>query len=156
VGVKRVLLVEKRCLGCEECLEACKRENGIALNYVVWVKKFYPVQLHCAHCTDAPCQRVCPESAIKMNKHGAMIIDDSLCINCGYCVLACPFGIPKLGTDGKIMKCNLCSDRLDDGDLPACVAACPTGALVYQEYEEYGEARRARTALRVLEAGEVI
>ena len=152
---KKVYLIPNRCLGCEECIEACAKEHDwIANNYVEWIDLVYPVQMHCTHCTDAPCARVCPVDAIKITREGAMIIDESVCIGCGNCALVCPFGIPKFNTTTKkVVKCDMCIDRQREGKDPACVENCPTHALVFAEVDVFEEERRRRAAKRILETG---
>jgi len=150
--VKKVFVIPDRCMGCEECIEACAREHGgIALNYIVPVKKLYFMPIRCAHCADAPCLRVCPTDAIAMNEFGAIVIQKEKCIGCGFCLLVCPFGVPRTGPDGKMMKCELCSDKLRNGEIPACVESCPTDALVFEEDIEYGGRKRERIAQKLIE-----
>ena len=152
---KKVYLVPNRCLGCEECIEACAKEhNWDSRNYVEWIDMVYPVQMHCQHCSDAPCARVCPVDAIKTTEDGAVIIDEPVCIGCGNCALVCPFGIPQFSYSArKTVKCDQCVDRQRDGREPACVENCVTHALVFSEIGEYEEEKRKRAANRILEAG---
>ena len=84
----------------------------------------------CMHCTDAACVKVCPTGALYRTSYGTVGLKASLCIGCKECVIACPFDIPRYdaATD-KISKCDLCLTRLKADQLPACVKACPTGAL---------------------------
>ena len=82
------------------------------------------------HCEDAPCLLACPTGAIR-REAGAQVVgvDAGLCIGCHSCSIACPFGVPRFGTDGKMQKCDLCNERLKCGLEPACVRVCPTRAL---------------------------
>lgn len=152
---KKVYLIPNRCLGCEECIEACLKEHDWdARNYVEWIDMVYPVQMHCYHCVDAPCERVCPVDAIKTTEEGAVVIDDIVCIGCGSCALVCPFGIPRFSdATKKVIKCDQCIDRQREGREPACVENCGLHALVFAEIDEYEEEKRKRTARRILEAG---
>jgi Fe-S-cluster-containing dehydrogenase component len=114
----------------------------------------YPVQMHCSHCVDAPCARVCPVDAIKTTEEDAIVIDEAVCIGCANCALVCPFGIPRFsGSTKKVVKCDLCIDRLREGKEPACVENCPVHALVFVDIEEYETQKRERAARRILEAG---
>jgi Fe-S-cluster-containing dehydrogenase component len=152
---KKVYLIPNRCLGCEECIEACAKEHEwAARNYVEWIDMVYPVQMHCSHCVDAPCARVCPVDAIKTTEEDAIVIDEAVCIGCANCALVCPFGIPRFsGSTKKVVKCDLCIDRLREGKEPACVENCPVHALVFVDIEEYETQKRERAARRILEAG---
>jgi len=152
---KKVYLLPNRCLGCEECIEACAKEHEwVQRNYVEWIDLVYPVQIHCSHCVDAPCARVCPVDAIKTTEEEAIIIDEAVCIGCGSCALICPFGIPKFNdSTKKVVKCDLCIDRQREGKEPACVENCSTHALMFLEIEEIEAPKRERVARRLLDAG---
>jgi Fe-S-cluster-containing dehydrogenase component len=100
----------------------------------------------CMHCADpvAPCAQVCPALAILITPEGVVQqADPSRCIGCRNCVYACPFGVPKMDIEARLMKkCNLCYDRTAQGLKPWCAQACPTQALWYGEYEEFSALRR--------------
>ena len=97
----------------------------------------------CMHCNEAGCQKACPESAIYYTEFNTVNIDPDKCVGCGYCVQGCPFDVVKLATyqdeNGKeyrkAQKCTMCIDRLEEGLRPACVTACHTNCLVYDEKE---------------------
>jgi formate dehydrogenase iron-sulfur subunit len=152
---KKVYLQPYHCLGCEECVEACAKEHGWESNsYVAWVDLVYPVSMRCQHCEDPACLRACPVDAIKVSKEYGVQVDDRVCIGCGSCVVACPFGIPKLSAaTGKMVKCDLCADRQKQGLDPACVANCPYGALVLTDLAEVADARKEKTAQRMIQVG---
>jgi formate dehydrogenase iron-sulfur subunit len=86
----------------------------------------------CMHCTDAACVKVCPSGALQYTEYGTVAINNERCIGCKECVTACPFDIPRYdrATD-KITKCDLCLTRIQAALEPACVKACPTGALKF-------------------------
>ncbi len=108
-----------------------------------------PVPLLCNHCDNPPCVRVCPTRATWRRTDGIVMMDWHRCIGCRYCVAACPYGsrsfnwvdprphIPEVNrsyptrTRGVVEKCTFCEERLAHGKLPACVEACPYGALVF-------------------------
>ena len=93
------------------------------------------VKRNCMHCVDPNCVSACPVSALTKDPvTGAVRYNPDACIGCRYCQLACPFNIPKFEYDKpfpKIVKCEMCSDRLAEGAIPACCEACPTGASLF-------------------------
>ncbi len=85
----------------------------------------------CKHCVHAGCLEACPTGAIVRTEFDTVVIQQDICNGCGYCVPACPFGVPQLDhADGRARKCTLCYDRLLDGMEPACAKACPTDSIV--------------------------
>jgi formate dehydrogenase iron-sulfur subunit len=101
----------------------------------------------CKHCVHAGCLDACPTGAIIRTEFGSVVIQDDVCNGCGYCVPACPFGVPQLShADGGSHKCTLCYDRLRGGLAPACATACPTGSIRFGPVEELRGAGRERVA----------
>lgn len=99
---------------------------------------FYSVS--CMHCADAPCVMGCPCGClVKDPETGFTLYDNTNCISCHSCAMACPYGVPTFGTDGKMRKCDACIERQKAGMKPACVKICPTGALVLLTEEEWLE-----------------
>lgn len=97
----------------------------------------------CKHCTEAPCQEVCPTGSLIRNEFDDVYVQQDICNGCGYCVVACPFGVlGRSEEDGKAHKCTLCYDRQKDGIEPACAKACPTDSIQFGPVEELR--RRAR------------
>ncbi len=91
----------------------------------------------CKHCVHAGCLEACPTGAIIRTEFDTVVIQQDVCNGCGYCVPACPFGVPELSAlDGKAHKCTLCYDRLGDGLEPACAKACPTDAIQFGLVDE--------------------
>jgi formate dehydrogenase iron-sulfur subunit len=89
----------------------------------------------------------CPTGAIIRTEFNTVVIQDSVCNGCGYCVPACPFGVPQLDhNDGGSHKCTLCYDRLLGGLAPACAKSCPTGSIKFGIVEDLREEGRARVA----------
>jgi formate dehydrogenase iron-sulfur subunit len=95
----------------------------------------------CMHCADPGCLKACPApGAIVQYANGIVDFQEENCIGCGYCIAGCPFDIPRISKrDSKAYKCTLCSDRVAVGLEPACIKACPTGALVWGTKEDMKE-----------------
>ena len=104
----------------------------------------------CLHCADAACLEVCPQTncIYKDTKSGnSIVLNDARCIGCLYCVYVCPFSIPRYNPETRtVYKCTRCYDKVSasDSHLPACVQACPSGALSFGDYEEIGALARKR------------
>ena len=145
---------EDKCCACSACVIGCIDQNdiGIREGELPFRKTFDNEvdlpdgELYCAylsaacmHCTDAPCIAACPVGCLKKNPEtGFTIYDNTNCIGCKSCALACPFGAPRYRkTDGKMVKCDGCNERVKNGLKPACVRACPFGALTCVTEEEY-------------------
>ncbi len=113
------------------------------------------IKKQCMHCVDPNCVSVCPVSALKKHpKTGIVHYNPDLCTGCRYCMVACPFNVPKYDYDnplGQIHKCELCNQpgvaRLDSGGLPGCVEVCPTGAVIFGTREDLLAEARRRLAL---------
>jgi formate dehydrogenase iron-sulfur subunit len=100
----------------------------------------------CKHCVNAPCQEACPTGAIIRTEFDTVYVQQDICNGCGYCIVACPFGVIARDERGdhKAHKCTLCYDRLKDGMEPACAKACPTDSIVFGEVAELKAAARKR------------
>ena len=98
----------------------------------------FGMPLQCRHCEDARCISVCPVKAIsRVSPDSPVLLDADRCTGCQFCLLACPFGIIDLSREGKaVVKCDLCIQRTEAGERPACVEACPTGAIQLVELDE--------------------
>ncbi len=113
------------------------------------------IKRSCMHCVDAGCVSVCPVSAmLKDDVTGIVSHDKDRCIGCRYCVVACPYNVPRFEIDeafGQIQKCQFCNqpgvERLDKGMLPGCVEVCPTGATLFGSRKELLQEARRRLAL---------
>ena len=107
----------------------------------------------CKHCTHAACLDVCPTGALFRTEFGTVVVQDDVCNGCGYCVVACPFGVierrtgdPDTPNVGLAQKCTLCYDRLGAGMTPACAQACPTESIQFGDLDELRERATARLA----------
>lgn len=97
------------------------------------------VKRQCMHCQDPSCLSVCFAKAFHITEQGAVQYNPELCVGCRYCMIACPFDIPKYEWEKvmpSVMKCQFCSSKLADGEAPACASVCPTNALVFGDREE--------------------
>jgi Fe-S-cluster-containing dehydrogenase component len=130
-----------RCVGCAACAVACRLENGWPSD-APW-RRVLPLNLRrhpggptyffsvaCHHCEEPACLKSCPSVAYEKRTDGSVIHREERCLGCRYCEMACPFGAPRYdAARGIVRKCDLCRHRLDAGEQPACVVACPTEAL---------------------------
>jgi formate dehydrogenase iron-sulfur subunit len=163
-----IVIDTSKCTACRGCQTACKQWNSLSaeqtectgsyenppnLSYNTYTRiRFNEVenggeiswffgQHRCMHCADAGCIKACPvPGAITRDAKGAVVINQTLCTGCKYCVFGCPFDVPrydganaeKFGVD-KAFKCTLCFDRQAMGMQPACTKTCPTGALSFTD-----------------------
>jgi Fe-S-cluster-containing dehydrogenase component len=158
VAVKTLFIDPSRCIGCRACEAACREcdsHKGESMIMVDFIERAWSVATQptvCMHCEDpvAPCAQVCPVMAILVTPEGVVQqADPSRCIACRNCVYACPFGVPKIDVEARLMKkCNLCYDRTSQGLQPWCAQACPTQAIWYGDYEAFASQRRGRAVDR--------
>lgn len=121
-----------KCSGCGLCESVCASggaQQGAPRSPRVHVLRSAApgtsFAILCQHCLDPQCLKACPNGAISKGKDGIVRMDKTLCVNCGMCVAACPEAAPLRDALGEVVKCDLC------GGSPACVEACPNGALTY-------------------------
>jgi Fe-S-cluster-containing dehydrogenase component len=138
-----IVFDSKKCIGCHSCEVACQLENdappGVQLRWVkTHVTGTFPscsplfISTACFHCSDPACVSACPAGALLRRADGVVEHVRSRCIGCGYCVQTCPFHVPKFSPVQRTMrKCSFCTQRIDQGKSPACVAKCTTGALAF-------------------------
>ncbi len=99
----------------------------------------------CKHCQRAGCLEACPTGAIIRTEFDSVYVQPDVCNGCGYCVVACPFGvIDRRGDDGRAWKCTLCYDRQRGGMEPACAKACPTSSIQFGDVDELRRRAEAR------------
>ncbi|MEL7566339.1 MAG: 4Fe-4S dicluster domain-containing protein [Dehalobacterium sp.] len=133
-----------KCSACGACAIACMDQNDIDIKngqmpFRVVVDyedregkeiRYTYASISCMHCNDAPCVRSCPTGCIiKDAATGLTVYDHTKCVGCHSCAMACPYGVPTFGMDGKMQKCDGCFERIKHGMEPACCRACPVGAL---------------------------
>ena len=140
-----------RCSGCDTCVAACKHENNVPLgeywnrvNVVgpsgEWPRiEQYWLPTQCQQCENAPCIAACPTGAsYRDEENGLVLIDKETCIGCQACMDACPYGARSYNEDLNVVeKCTCCVQRLHEGEKPACVATCCTGARVYGDLDDH-------------------
>ena len=157
-----------KCIGCEECVTACRKANHLPREKPWrWVEKIDDLssarwttveRIHspagdrflrkqCLHCLDPSCVSVCIVGALKKTPEGPVIYDRDICIGCRYCMIACPWEIPRYSWEDSvpyIQKCHMCYERvLTEGRPPACVEACPVDATIFGDRDELlAEAKR--------------
>ena len=164
-----------KCTGCRGCQLACKQWNDLpaeqsenwgsyqnprTLNANTWLLlRFDEIDAgddgvkwifrndSCMHCTDAACVRVCPSGALTHTKYGTVALNQKICIGCRECVSACPFDVPQYDAKKEtVAKCDMCFARLEIDLEPACVKACPTGALQFGDEKEMRNIIKKRLA----------
>jgi Fe-S-cluster-containing dehydrogenase component len=156
VPAEKVFFIDPgRCIGCQACIQACtecdthRGHSMIQVDYIDRSSSTQTVPVVCMHCDSPTCAEVCPADAIKRTGDGVVqTARKPRCIACNNCVLACPFGVPKMNTRMNLMmKCDMCYDRTSVDLKPMCASVCPSQALFYGTREEIEQLRpRSRPA----------
>jgi formate dehydrogenase iron-sulfur subunit len=154
----RAILVDiTKCIGCRSCEQACKEVHAFpkdteaklsttALTVIEEHGDKY-VRRMCMHCQDPACASACLVGTLKKTALGPVTYDKSKCIGCRYCLVACPFSVPRYEWTKLapyVKKCDMCAVRQENGLAPACVEACPTGASIVGWREEMLEEAQRR------------
>ena len=158
---RHFFLDPNRCIGCQACVQACTEcdtHKGHAMIHLEYINRSLSVQttpVVCMHCDSPTCAEVCPADAIKRTEDGVVqTARKPRCIACNNCVLACPFGVPKMNSDYELMmKCDMCYDRTSVGKKPMCATVCPSGALFFGSEEEVRQLRPASTPVQRFQFG---
>src|SRR6266487_2016898 len=147
---KAILYDSTLCIGCKACESACAERWGLPYNEKIAAEerisahKLTAVETHgerfgrklCMNCLQPACASVCPVGALQKTALGPVTYDASKCMGCRYCMVACPFSVPKYEWGKlvpKMQKCTMCPDRVAQGKLTACAEICPTGATKFGE-----------------------
>lgn len=175
-GSQGVLHDTVLCVGCRSCEKACNEVNHlpppekpftdmtvmnekrrpddraftIVNKYADPAAPGKPVfrKIQCNHCLEPACASACFVRAFKKTPEGAVVYDESVCVGCRYCMVACPFNVPAYEYDRvlepRVVKCTMCHPRIKEGKLPGCVEVCPTGALVFGKRDDLIKIARER------------
>jgi formate dehydrogenase iron-sulfur subunit len=161
--MKAILHDVTRCRGCMKCVKACADANGsdadrecrtllrkdLSADRLTTVERTPEgrfVRQQCRHCLEPSCASACLVGAIRKSSEGPVVYDASKCIGCRYCMLACPFGVPRYewkSVTPIMRKCGMCHDRPGG---PACVEACPYEATIHGDRDELLRVARERIA----------
>ncbi len=142
-STRSILVDITKCIGCKSCEQACKEVHGFPMESeaklsttaltVVEEHGDRFVRRMCMHCQDPACASACLVGALKKTAAGPVTYDASKCIGCRYCLVACPFNVPKYEWAKLVpfvKKCDMCAERQLKGQQPACVEACPVQASI--------------------------
>jgi formate dehydrogenase iron-sulfur subunit len=154
---RAVLVDTTRCIGCRACEAACAEANNLAgppgpgasdifearrttgtrtftvVNRVSASPERF-VKTQCMHCVEPGCATACPARALEKTAAGPVVYHPERCLGCRYCMLSCPFDVPKYEYESPspyVKKCEFCAERQAQGLEPACTSVCPTGALTF-------------------------
>jgi len=142
-NTRAILIDVTKCIGCRSCEQACKQIHGFPLDTeaklsptaltVVEERGDHFVRRMCMHCQDPACASACLVGALKKTAAGPVTYDGAKCIGCRYCLVACPFSVPRYEWSKLVpyvKKCDMCAARQAKGEQPACVEACPVQASI--------------------------
>ncbi|MGE5395142.1 MAG: 4Fe-4S dicluster domain-containing protein [Candidatus Saccharibacteria bacterium] len=170
VEFRGMLYDSTRCAGCQECEKVCAKAHGLpeptetpeagkirktsdtrrsVINAFTTANGEVYMKNQCMHCNEPACAAACLTEAMHKTKEGPVIWRGEKCMGCRYCMVSCPFDIPKFeyfSTNPKIQKCDLCYDRLLEGKIPVCAENCPAEALKFGTRRELIAEARKRIA----------
>jgi len=158
---KAILYDATLCIDCKQCEQACADHNKLPYDEtvaaedhqsdhkftVVLAKNDKFMRRLCMHCEEPTCASVCPVAALRKTPEGPVVYDEDRCMGCRYCMLACPFGVPRYEWTKllpRVRKCDMCSERTLAGRPTACAEFCPTEATLFGERDELVRIAEAR------------
>ncbi len=156
---RKIFFHPERCMLCQSCVLACEMDSLEVLNpreipldkaphrrLRLTFSRGTPWVWRCQHCTSAPCVEACVTGSLVNEEERGVIHHPETCIGCGSCILVCPYeGLRYDEKEGRVAKCNLCLDK----EIPPCVAACPTRALVFEDLYSFVQTIRKRMAVQI-------
>jgi len=145
-----------KCIGCRKCVAACKTVNEKTIDQprswhgddglsarnwtsVLHLPEQHYVRKQCRHCLEPACASACPVGALHQTDKGIVVYDGNKCLGCRYCMMACPYGIPRYDWDEPVpyvQKCIMCYDKVCEGQQPGCTEICPTGATIFGDRDK--------------------
>lgn len=169
-GRRAVLVDTTKCMGCRACEAGCAEANHLpepaspgdaavfrsardtdTRSYTVVNASAPPeerfVKRQCMHCLEPACASACLVRALDKTPAGPVVYHKDLCLGCRYCMVACPFSVPKYEYDSPlpyVQKCTFCADRQGHGEAPACTSVCPSGALLFGSRSQLVELAKER------------
>jgi len=170
VEFNAVLYDSTLCIGCMACELACAAANGLpepvgepkvgivrntdenhraVINCYNTTKGEFYIRKQCMHCNEPACAAACLTKAMYKTKEGPVIWREEKCMGCRYCMVSCPFDVPKFeyhSSNPKIQKCTMCYEKITKGEKPACVTDCPAEALIFGTRKELLTIARKRIA----------
>lgn len=171
--MKGVMVNLNRCIGCRHCEVACAVAHSQTKNIFTMISEtplsfsrifvetgvnFLTFPNRCRHCDPAPCMQVCPTHALQRDEQtGSVLVNYERCISCAACSIACPFGVIQFkevyGISRPVnSKCDNCIERQINGQIPACVEACKTGALEFGDINELIRTSRKDFTVRLIKS----
>jgi Fe-S-cluster-containing dehydrogenase component len=149
-----------RCVGCQTCETLCAEAHGFpppvgepktgivrktdekhntTVNCYKTSKGDVFIKTQCMHCNEPACAAACLTKAMHKTKQGPVVWNGDKCMGCRYCMVSCPFDIPKFeyySSNPKIQKCTMCFEKIEKGGIPVCAENCPAEALKFGSRRE--------------------
>jgi anaerobic carbon-monoxide dehydrogenase iron sulfur subunit len=157
--IRKIFFHPERCMLCHSCVLACEMDSlGVSdpreiprhkmphRRLRITFSRGTPWVWRCQHCSSAPCVEACVTGSLVKDAERGVIHHPETCIGCGSCILACPYGVLRYDErEERVSKCNLCLDK----EIPPCVGACQTRALVFEDVNSFVQTRRKRMAVQI-------